>query len=153
VDGDDVTDQTYRTNATRRAGLIRRIRLDRRWRVGDTLTVDARWTPCPAGDDPGGARHGDLLVTAAGELDMATEPALVRAVVRAVDRHHPQRLRLDLAGLQFIDARGIGALITCRQAADAAGAAFVIFPAGKRVHDILWLTGLQELLVPDGRQR
>jgi anti-anti-sigma factor len=146
-------DRTFLANATRRAGLIRRIRLDRRWRGGDILTVDARWTRCPVDADAGGALHGDLLVTAAGELDMATEPALVRAVVRAVDRHHPQRLRMDLAGLQFIDARGIGAIITCRQAAEAAGAAFVIFPAGRRVHDILWLTGLQELLLPGGHQR
>jgi anti-anti-sigma factor len=136
-----------------RAGLIQRIRLDRRWRGGNPLLVDARWALVPNGSTPGGAPHsGLLLITVSGELDMATEPVLVRAFVRAVDRHHPQRIRVDLAGLQFIDARGIGAIIICRQVAEAAGAAFVISPAGPRVHSILRLTGLQELLLPDGHR-
>jgi anti-anti-sigma factor len=148
-----VADRAFLTRPVRRTGLIQRIRLERRWRGGNTLTVDTRWcAPVPAGAGPDGAPHGDLLVTAAGELDMATEPVLVRAFARAVDRHHPQRIRLDLAGLQFIDARGIAAIITCRHTAEAAGAAFVLSPAGKRVHDILWLTGLQELLAPDGHR-
>jgi anti-anti-sigma factor len=146
-----VADRAFLANPARRAGLIQRIRQDHR-RRGDNFKVDARWAPVPAGADSG-ARHRDFLITVAGELDMATEPVLVQAFVRAVDRHHPVRIRVDLAGLRFIDARGIGAIITCRQAAEAAGAAFVISPASERVHDILWLTGLQELLPPDGHRR
>jgi anti-anti-sigma factor len=55
------------------------------------------------------------LITVRGELDLATAPALER--VLAAQTRHKRPLVLDLRGLSFIDASGLGVLL--RADADA----------------------------------
>jgi anti-sigma B factor antagonist len=55
------------------------------------------------------------LITVRGELDLATTPKLERALATQARHHGP--LVLDLRGLSFIDASGLGVLL--RADADA----------------------------------
>ncbi|MEO6375399.1 MAG: STAS domain-containing protein [Acidimicrobiales bacterium] len=52
-------------------------------------------------------------VTAAGELDMATSPAVVEAVLKIAGPNRC-RLDLDLSQISFIDSSGLHALLQLR---------------------------------------
>lgn len=58
-----------------------------------------------------------VTVTVAGELDIAARPLLI-AGLRAVLGDGPGRLVLDVSGLTFVDAAGLGALVAVRLRAD-----------------------------------
>jgi anti-sigma B factor antagonist len=66
-------------------------------------------------------RPDHLRVLISGELDLYRE-AEVRSYLDAllVDRM-PQRLVLDVCGLQFLDSSGLRALLACRDRARSAG--------------------------------
>ncbi|MEV6574252.1 STAS domain-containing protein [Streptomyces sp. NPDC051577] len=66
-------------------------------------------------------RYG--LVPLAGELDLATAPA-VRDAVRACLDSHPALLRIDISGVSFCDCSGLGALLWARAEAVRAGVGF-----------------------------
>jgi anti-sigma B factor antagonist len=67
--------------------------------------------------------NGHLLLRLAGELDVATAPALQQAVSELVG---PQLrdLTLDLEALSFVSVAGLRAFCGAREAADSVGAAF-----------------------------
>jgi anti-sigma B factor antagonist len=78
-----------------------------RWEAGscrgdgrdtDGLVIEAR-VPAP----------GIVLLSLTGELDMCSSYPLMDAVAGAISRH-PQLIAVDLSGLTFIDAAGIGVL-------------------------------------------
>ncbi|MGD0704293.1 MAG: STAS domain-containing protein [Trebonia sp.] len=56
---------------------------------------------------------GHLVATVRGELDLVDAAAVATALMAAADRQ--PRIVVDLARLQFIDARGIGALARARE--------------------------------------
>ena len=64
-----------------------------------------------------GTGEGELVVTATGEIDLASAPGLEREIFAALDRH-PSLLVVDLAGVAFVDSSGVNALV---QAARRAG--------------------------------
>ncbi|MFJ9078840.1 STAS domain-containing protein [Streptomyces sp. NPDC102278] len=66
-------------------------------------------------------RYG--LVPLAGELDLATAPA-VRDAVRACLDSQPALLRIDISGVSFCDCSGLGALLWARAEAVRAGVGF-----------------------------
>lgn len=74
-----------------------------------------------------------IVVSVAGELDLATVPLLDTIVrdVRAGVVRAPSacRLHVDLRGLDFVDLRGLRALRHLTSAACAAGFAVVIRPS------------------------
>jgi ABC-type transporter Mla MlaB component len=70
-------------------------------------------------------------------------------VAAAVAWHRPAEVRLDLAGVRFVDARGAAGLIACHGLAAAAGADFAVSPAGRVVTDLLRLARLEHLLRPE----
>lgn len=53
-----------------------------------------------------------------------------------------RRLRLDLRGVPFADARGLGALVRCRDRALEAGASLVFAGARGKLREEMRLTGL-----------
>lgn len=76
-----------------------------------------------------------------GELDVATAPAL-RSHLDQIDEAVP-RVVVDLAGLTFIDAAGIGLLAATQRRLEGDGRTFLLLDAHGPVLRVLELTGLR----------
>jgi anti-sigma B factor antagonist len=86
------------------------------------------------------AERGDALVLSlAGELDLADAPALREALRRAVERS-PKRLVVDLTEVTFVDSTVLGALVEARSA--LGGEAFALASPGLEVRRALEVSGL-----------
>jgi anti-anti-sigma factor len=86
------------------------------------------------------AERGDVLVLSlAGELDLADAPALRDALRGAVERS-PRRLVVDLAEVTFVDSTVLGALVEAR--ARIGGEAFALAAPGLEVRRALEVSGL-----------
>lgn len=96
-----------------------------------------------------GARRAGatLTIEVTGELDMATKPHLI-AFVEKMLKDGDTSVSLDLAGLTFIDAVGIGALIGLRNHISGQGADLLLIKSPNCVKRLLRLTGLDEHLRP-----
>jgi anti-sigma B factor antagonist len=92
------------------------------------------------------ALDGSVVVRLQGELDMATAPALSRALDTALDTR-PTSLVLDLADLTFVDSTGIRVLITACRRAGGQGCSFVLRAPRRAVLKALRLTGVDRLMV------
>lgn len=91
-----------------------------------------------------------VRVYLAGEIDLATAPQLRFALSDVVAATAPPaEINVDLAGVTFLDATGVGLLVRAREVARRAGVGLSVHnPRGivMRVLDVLGLTG--ELRVP-----
>ena len=86
------------------------------------------------------AERGETLVLSlAGELDLADAPALREALRRAVARS-PKRLVVDLTEVTFVDSTVLGALVEARSA--VGGDAFALAAPGFEVRRALEVSGL-----------
>jgi len=52
-----------------------------------------------------------ITVRPVGEVDMSSVPMLGDSVRRALEKHRPESITLDLTAVSFIDARGLHALV------------------------------------------
>ncbi|RIJ48446.1 anti-sigma factor antagonist [Clavibacter lycopersici] len=92
-------------------------------------------------------REDDVtVVTATGMLNMAAAPELRQAIHDALDPA-PQRVVVDLAGVDFIDSSGLGALIAGLRAARDAGGDLRIAAPGPQVAMVLQLSNLDRVLI------
>ena len=98
-----------------------------------TLTLDRR-------DDGATVR-----LIAAGELDLTTADRLERAIVEA-ERATPQRLTLDLAGVDFFDSTGLQILLDADVRARADGRELRVVAGRGEVARVLALTEVDERL-------
>lgn len=99
----------------------------------------------PANFSATACRAGDTVyIYAAGEIDMATAPTWRTVLLAAIEQPLPLRhMRVDLAEVTFMDASGIGVLISVRESARCRGAGFTVLnPNGvvARLFEILDLT-------------
>jgi anti-anti-sigma factor len=87
----------------------------------------------------------------AGELDLATAD-LLRERVRTLLGHGSviQLLVLDLAGLEFLDVTGLGALLEARRKLSATGATLTLRRPRPMVVRMLTLLNLEEALHIEG---
>ena len=69
---------------------------------------------------PHGSTAVPGVVTASGEVDLATAPDLRARLLEAV-RRHPAGVVVDLSGVTFADCRAVGALIAARNLATQLG--------------------------------
>nr|WP_221374917.1 STAS domain-containing protein [Actinoplanes polyasparticus] len=86
----------------------------------------------------------DGLVVAAlsGELDLDRADA-VRDQLAAIAADPAVRyLRIDVAGLDFIDSYGLGALVSARNSAAASGVTFTLAEPSPPVRKAIEVTGL-----------
>jgi anti-anti-sigma factor len=81
------------------------------------------------------------VVTAEGELDVATAPRL-RAAIGALTLGPGRLLVVDLAGVTFCDSSGISTLIAAGNVAEAAGAALALAAVPARLSRTFGLIGL-----------
>ena len=88
---------------------------------------------------------GQVTVTFAGELDTASADQACEYVRDAIDLHGGQVL-LDMAGLSFCDARGLGALARMSRHARQAGSPLHLVAPPPRLKKFIRITGLEDSL-------
>jgi anti-sigma B factor antagonist len=110
----------------------------------------------PAADAPAlritaDAEDGTAVLELAGELDVATAE-LLRERIRDLLGHGTDvhRLVLDLAGLEFLDVTGLGALLEARRKLAALGGTLVLRRPRPMVLRMLSLLKLEDALRVEG---
>lgn len=84
-----------------------------------------------------------------GELDLAAEPKIVAALLRAMADHADLAIiDLDLTSVEFIDSHGVRALLHCRDVAAAGGRELQLTDVKGPVTRLLELVGIDERLHP-----
>lgn len=86
--------------------------------------------------------NGSVVITVAGELDLATRPELSDRVQNAIDMC-PGTVIIDLSGVTFIDACGLSALIAVRRHAREHDTPLLLAGAPPAVLKLLKLTNLE----------
>ena len=88
---------------------------------------------------------GQITVTFTGELDAASADQAYEYVRGVIDTHGGQVL-LDVAGLSFCDARGLGALARMSRHAGQAGSPLHLVAPPPRLKKIIRITSLEDKL-------
>jgi len=91
------------------------------------------------------ADDGTAEITVCGEVDYVNFVELTRGVRESLLEWSPKAVRVDLAGADFIDSTGLGALIEGYQAAIAAEVPFIVVNPTNTFRRVLEVTGLCEL--------
>jgi anti-sigma B factor antagonist len=84
---------------------------------GGTAPDGAASTPLELSTSTG--YHGEVVVVANGEVDVCTAATLLSELGGALAHPSCRTLIVDLRGVRFLGARGIGALLAIRLGADA----------------------------------
>jgi anti-sigma B factor antagonist len=93
---------------------------------------------CTLGVEPA---SNEIVVSVAGELDMADADKVAQILVNAADSGKPL-VRLDLSGLTFADSSAIKAIVLGARAAARHGVAYELLNPNGRVQRLLEITGL-----------
>jgi anti-anti-sigma factor len=87
-------------------------------------------------------KHGEIVaVTVAGELDIATTPDL-KSYLHKILLADPGQVVIDLRGVSFIDAAGLGALVTLKERAERQHAALRLAGVPAAILRLMKLTRL-----------
>jgi len=92
---------------------------------------------------------GEVIADIGGDLDVATAETAVRYVRDVID-HHRGPVVVNLAGLEFCDARGLSALLRMANHAEQAGCPFMLASPSPRLVKLIRITGLDHRLLPPG---
>lgn len=104
------------------------------------MTVPFR--PMDGGFEVGVEEDGTTtVIRVAGELDLATSPALREACDTAIERKS-ETVRLDLSGVSFLDSTGISVLVQTHKQLDAQGGALVLYGLRDQIRRVLDVAGL-----------
>ncbi|MEV7804405.1 STAS domain-containing protein [Microbispora sp. NPDC088329] len=87
---------------------------------------------------------GLTRIIACGEIDMCTAGRLHGGVLDVLRRQRPDRIEIDLAGVTFLDASGVRALLKSRAAAAKVGCRLTVVEPGRMARRILEIVGLLE---------
>ncbi|MEZ0235534.1 MAG: STAS domain-containing protein [Actinomycetota bacterium] len=91
------------------------------------------------------------VVSASGDLDLSSAPALERAIERAIDGDN-DTLTLDLRGLRFIDSTGLRLVLTTDARLRERGGHLSVVRGPEVVHRVFELAVLEDRLTfVDGR--
>ena len=86
-----------------------------------------------------------LDVVLVGEIDFATAPLLLDAVLEQLDRDEPEAW-LDLSGVTFCDSAGVGTFVRLQQEAAARGGQLTLFEPHGSVLRVLQVTHIDDLI-------
>jgi anti-anti-sigma factor len=89
---------------------------------------------------------GLAVVTATGEIDLATGDTLLNEIVTVLALAEVVDVVVDLSGVTFLDSSGIGVLVRGRRLADENGKGFRVDGGTAMVREVLQLTGLWQHL-------
>ena len=85
-----------------------------------------------------------LRMVVRGDLDLASAREFERAVATA-QHSHPATMVVDLSGLDFLDSRGLRAILTAREVCEQQGCELRLI-AGEQSRRLFDMTGLTESL-------
>ena len=85
-------------------------------------------------------------VAAEGELDLATGPALLDAILAAA-AGAPAEVLVDLDRVTFLDSSGIGTLLRAHRRLGEIGIALRVVGGSAKVRNVLTLAGVDRLLL------
>jgi anti-anti-sigma factor len=88
-------------------------------------------------------RGPDRVVTLAGELDIASAPALEEALAAGANGG---RVVLDLRGLEFMDSTGLRSILIAAKTADERDISFALVQGPPAVHRVFEITQTAERL-------
>ncbi|MEU0491288.1 STAS domain-containing protein [Nocardiopsis sp. NPDC006139] len=88
---------------------------------------------------------GVTVVSVEGEIDLATVPGLRARLAAAAREEGCECLVVDLAGVGFLDASGVGALVAARRAMNARGGRLVLARPRPVVSRVLGILGLDRV--------
>jgi anti-anti-sigma factor len=89
--------------------------------------------------------EGATVLAVAGELDLATTPALEEQLeLISAGSNSAEPLVLDLSELDFMDSTGLSVLVKAHQRAQDAGRRFGVIRGRRQVQRLLSLTGVAE---------
>ena len=86
---------------------------------------------------------GQVVVTLAGELDVASAPVLHRCLVDLIQNQGNSRIAVHLGNVSFIDACGIGELVQAHNA--LRGGPLTVIAPSPRARRVLEVCGLLRL--------
>jgi anti-anti-sigma factor len=126
--------------------------------ASDVISGDAGRPAEPAVARPGGllslgcqvTARGEVVVTLAGELDLASAEQAFGYVRDVIDQHNGPVL-LDLASVSFCDARGLGTLVRMGRYAGQAGRVLTLMSPRPQLLKIMRITGVNDALPVDLR--
>jgi anti-anti-sigma factor len=98
--------------------------------------------------NPGPTRAEGPVVAVNGEVDTATSPRLEQALAEALDAGPPV-VWVDLAGVTFMDASGVGVLVSAAKRAQDLGGRLTLCAPSSAVLRVLDAADLQGLLNPE----
>lgn len=90
---------------------------------------------------------GRALIAGTGRLNMVQAPKLREVVAEVVGAGH-RHVVVDMAGVEFVDSSGLGALVGCLKLARQAGGDLRIAAVNDQVRMVLGLTGMDRVLTP-----
>ncbi|GAA4507965.1 MULTISPECIES: STAS domain-containing protein [Nonomuraea] len=99
-------------------------------------------------------RDDVVTVSVGGELDIASRELLRAHVLELLDTiARPAEIVLDLGGLAFIDAAGLGVLVAVQRRARQCEAGLTLTGVSPRTSGLMRVTGLDELFGTAGAER
>ncbi len=91
---------------------------------------------------------GTVLITVAGEIELATIDEFQDGLLHALVTRLPHLLEVDLAEVTFIDCGGLTVLVVASQVAARTGCRLQITNPPSLLQHMLGITGLSDLLTP-----
>ena len=85
---------------------------------------------------------GTVHIQPIGEIDSDNAHEIREAVSGLLATGRPKLIKVDMAGVTFIDSVGIGALVGCYHTAAASGVRLVVCNPTAYVHRLLYVSGL-----------
>jgi anti-sigma B factor antagonist len=95
--------------------------------------------------DVSAGENGTLNIALFGEIDFSNSAEVVGTVHAEVAQARPATVRMEMAGVTFLDSSGIGVLVSAYRAASEVGAGYRVVGSSRMVYEQLRLTGLVEL--------
>jgi anti-sigma B factor antagonist len=89
-------------------------------------------------------RQGYTVVSANGEIDLATAPGLREALVFAAG--YSDRIVVDLTGVDFLDSSGVQVLLEAEDRSNQGGESLSLVGPVPAVQRVLTITGLDQRL-------
>ncbi len=96
-----------------------------------TLTIAAQTEP-----------SGTVVVHPAGEIDADNAHELRDVISGLLMTGRPTLIKVDLAGITFIDSVGIGTMVSCYHTAAASEVRMIVCNPTAYVHRLLYVSGL-----------
>lgn len=91
-------------------------------------------------------RDGEaLVVSLRGEIDFLNAAPITEAIRLALGEARPERLRVNVCDVTFLDSSGIGVLVSAMRAAEDASVAFRVERPSAGVRDQIDRVGLIEV--------